>query len=205
MEETKIKLRVLGITYNQIQSGAYALLLAQEGGNYRIPVVIGPSEAQAIAARLENVTLPRPLIYDVFQSMAHAFGVVMKEVFIYRFHHGVFYSEITFFDGEREVRIDSRTSDAIALALRNKAPIFTTVDILKETGFLVEPDDNFDKNIRESSHFTDDDKDGVDVPLHRFAIPELEKMLKKSIAKEAYERAAEIKKVIDEKKSSQQK
>ena len=123
MEEKKVKLRVLGVSYNQIQSGAYALILVEEGGKFRIPVVIGAAEAQSIAAKLENVQLPRPLIHDVFHMMTHAFGIIVKEVFIYKFQRGVFYSEITFADGDREVRIDSRTSDAIAIALRTNKPI----------------------------------------------------------------------------------
>lgn len=196
MDEKKVKLRVLGVTYNQIQSGAYALILAEEGGKFRIPVVIGAAEAQSIAAKLENVQLPRPLIHDVFHTMTHAFWIVVKEVFIYKFQRGVFYSEITFSDGERDVRIDSRTSDAIAIALRTKTPIYTTSEILQNTGFSVTGDDTIVADETVSV------PEGMEtVPLTRFAIPELEKMLQSSIVKEEYERAAEIKKVIDEKKA----
>lgn len=196
MDEKKVKLSVLGVTYNQIQSGAYALILAEEGGKFRIPVVIGAAEAQSIAAKLENVQLPRPLIHDVFHTMTHAFGIVVKEVFIYKFQRGVFYSEITFSDGERDVRIDSRTSDAIAIALRTKTPIYTTSEILQNTGFSVTGDDTIVADETVSV------PEGMEtVPLTRFAIPELEKMLQSSIVKEEYERAAEIKKVIDEKKA----
>lgn len=196
MDEKKVKLRVLGVTYNQIQSGAYALILAEEGGKFRIPVVIGAAEAQSIAAKLENVQLPRPLIHDVFHTMTYAFGIVVKEVFIYKFQRGVFYSEITFSDGERDVRIDSRTSDAIAIALRTKTPIYTTSEILQNIGFSVTGDDTIVADETVSV------PEGMEtVPLTRFAIPELEKMLQSSIVKEEYERAAEIKKVIDEKKA----
>ena len=196
MDEKKVKLRVLGVSYNQIQSGAYALILVEEGGKFRIPVVIGAAEAQSIAAKLENVQLPRPLIHDVFHMMTHAFGIIVKEVFIYKFQRGVFYSEITFADGDREVRIDSRTSDAIAIALRTNTPIYTTSEILKNTGFAVTGDDTVVDVEQESI------PEGLEtVPLTRFAIPELEKMLQSSIVKEEYERAAEIKKVIDEKKA----
>ena len=196
MDEKKVKLRVLGVTYNQIQSGAYALILAEEGGKFRIPVVIGAAEAQSIAAKLENVQLPRPLIHDVFHTMTHAFGIVVKEVFIYKFQRGLFYAEITFSDGERDVRIDSRTSDAIAIALRTKTPIYTTSEILQNTGFSVTGDDTIVADETVSV------PEGMEtVPLTRFAIPELEKMLQSSIVKEEYERAAEIKKVIDEKKA----
>ena len=161
MDEKKVKLRVLGVTYNQIQSGAYALILAEEGGKFRIPVVIGAAEAQSIAAKLENVQLPRPLIHDVFHTMTYAFGIVVKEVFIYKFQRGV-----------------------------------STSEILQNTGFSVTGDDTIVADETVSV------PEGMEtVPLTRFAIPELEKMLQSSIVKEEYERAAEIKKVIDEKKA----
>ena len=113
----RIRLKVLGISYSQIQSGAYALILAQVGGPYRIPVVIGAAEAQSIALRMESITPPRPMTHDLFVSFAHAFGVKLKEVFIYKFEDGIFSSELTFTDGDRTVVIDSRTSDAIAIAM----------------------------------------------------------------------------------------
>ncbi|MDE5805691.1 MAG: bifunctional nuclease family protein, partial [Paramuribaculum sp.] len=136
-DNKRIRLRVLGLSYSQIQSGAYALILAQVGGPYRIPVVIGAAEAQSIALRMENVTPPRPMTHDLFVSFAHAFGVKLVEVFIYRFEDGIFSSELTFTDGERSVSIDSRTSDAIAIAMRTGAPIFTTPEIIEETGFVM--------------------------------------------------------------------
>ena len=114
--EEKIKLRVLGISYSQTHSGAYALILGQTDGPVRIPVVIGATEAKAIATRLENINTPRPLTHDLIVNITHAFGIGVKEVFIYKFEDGIFSSEITLFDSEREVTIDSRTSDAIATA-----------------------------------------------------------------------------------------
>lgn len=119
--DDRIKLKVLGLSYNQLQSGAFALLLAQEDGPYRIPVVIGAAEAQSIAIRLESITPSRPLTHDLFMSFAQAFGVRLREVFIYKFEDGIFSSELTFDDGERQVVLDARTSDAIAIALRCRA------------------------------------------------------------------------------------
>ena len=104
----RIRLKVLGISYSQIQTGSYALVLAQVNGPYRIPVVIGAAEAQPIALRMESITPPRPMTHDLFVSFAHAFGVKIKEVFIYRFEDGIFSSELTFYDGDRTVKIDSR-------------------------------------------------------------------------------------------------
>ncbi len=101
--EDRVKLTVLGLSYNQLQSGAFALLLAQVDGPYRIPVVIGAAEAQSIAIRLESITTPRPLTHDLFMSFAQAFGIRLREVFIYKFEDGIFSSELTFTDGERQI------------------------------------------------------------------------------------------------------
>ena len=136
--EDRISLHVLGLSYSQLQSGAYALILAEDRGPRRIPVIIGAAEAQSIAITLEGIRTPRPLTHDLFVSFAHAFGVKLKEVFIYRFEDGIFSSELTFGDGTRSVQIDARTSDAIALALRTHTPIFTTRSIIEQTGFVID-------------------------------------------------------------------
>lgn len=188
----RIKLKVLGITYSQIQSGAYALVLAQEGGPYRIPVVVGVAEAQAIAIRLENIMPPRPLPHDLIVSLSHGFGLNLDEVFLYKFENGVFLSELKFSDGEKQVLVDSRTSDAIALALRTDAPIYTTREIMEATGFIAGD---------ESSSKTDDPKtEFKEVRLEKYAIVELEKMLQQCVEREEYERAAEIKNIINHKR-----
>ena len=124
--DDRVKLYVMGISYSQLHSGAFALLLAQEGGPYRIPEVIGAAEPQSIPIKIEGINPPRPLTHDLFVSFAHAFGVKLKEVFIYKFEDGVFSSELTFSDGERTIVLDARTSDAIAIAIRTHTPILTT-------------------------------------------------------------------------------
>lgn len=136
--DTKIKLRVQGLTNSQIQSGAYALILAEENGVRRIPIIVGTSEAQSIAIALERITPPRPLTHDLFATFAHAFGVRLCEVFIYKFEEGVFYSELLFEDGVKQICLDSRTSDAIAIALRVKCDIYTTPEIVRECGVVLE-------------------------------------------------------------------
>lgn len=136
--DTRIKLRVQGLTNSQIQSGAYALILAEEEGSRRIPIIVGTAEAQSIAIALECITPPRPLTHDLFATFAQAFGVRLREVFIYKFEDGVFYSELLFDDGFNEVRLDSRTSDAIAIALRVKCDIYTTPQIVSECGVVLE-------------------------------------------------------------------
>lgn len=136
--EERIRLEVLGLSFSQTQSKACALILEQVGGPYRIPIVIGPAEAQSIAVSMAHMTPPRPLTHDLFVSVSHAFGIQLQEVFIYKFEDGVFFSEMQFSDGERTVVMDARTSDAVAIATRTKAPIYTTRQIIEETGFLME-------------------------------------------------------------------
>ena len=187
----KVKLNVLGITSSQIQAGAYALVLSEEGGAYRIPVIVGVAEAQSIAVKLENVRPPRPLSHDLIVSLTHAFGIGLEEVFIYKFENGVFLSELQFGDDDRKVVIDSRTSDAIALAMRTGAPIYTTREILKKAGFVSEKGEVKVAPV---------DSELKEIDLKKFAVEELEKMLSKCVEREEYERAAEIKRIIIEKK-----
>lgn len=205
---------MLGISYSQIQSGAYALILAQENGPYRIPVVIGAAEAQSIAMRMESITPPRPMTHDLFVSFAHAFGVRLKEVFIYRFEDGIFSSELTFASDDRVIRIDSRTSDAIAIAMRTGSPIYTTPEILKETGFLMDTHtDDTDREDEEAADgapvYTDDsdrpvetDSDSPYSRLENFTIEELERTLNRLIDKEQYEEAARVNEILKRKRSN---
>ena len=193
----------MGLSYSQIQTGAYALILAQVGGPYRIPVVIGAAEAQSIAIKMESITPPRPMTHDIFVSFAHAFGVKLVEVFIYRFEDGIFSSEMTFSDGERTITIDSRTSDAIAIAMRTGAPIFTTPEILDETGFEMEIKEEGDSD--EDSGLEPMDADGIREPkLENYAIEELEKTLLKLIDNEEYEEAARVAEILKRKRDESQ-
>lgn len=188
----KIKLKVSGITYSQVKQGAYALVLEQENGPYRIPVVVGVAEAQAIAVKIEDIIPPRPMTHDVMASIAHGFGISLDEVFIYKFDEGIFLSELHLSNDERQIVVDSRTSDAIALALRTGAPIYTTREVVEQTGFII-PESAEKK--RESA--PDEPRE---LRLSKLAIEELEKMLGECVEREEYERAAEIKAVIDEKR-----
>lgn len=195
--DEKVRLKVVGISYSTLQTNAYAVILAQSDGSFRIPVVIGGAEAQSIAISLENVTPPRPLTHDLFVSFTHAFGVTLQRVLISKFEDGVFWSELTFSDGEREVVLDSRTSDAIAIALRTHAPIYTTRAILEQTGFKLESN-----NAAESEE--DDSNETPRRPkVENYSIEELERTLSRLIEQEQYEEAAKIKSLIIEKKSRQ--
>lgn len=202
--DNRIRLSVLGISYSQIQTGAYALILAQVNGPFRIPVVIGAAEAQSIALKMEGITPPRPMTHDLFVSFAHAFGVKLVEVFIYKFEDGIFSSELTFTDGERTVTIDSRTSDAIAIAMRTNAPIFTTPEILNETGFEMEVQDDADGTSGTEDADSDHNDEGNSTPrLENYAIEELEKTLDKLIEREEYEEAARVAEILRKKRDSQ--
>ncbi len=201
--DDRVRLRILGISYSQLQSGAYALLLAEENGPHKIPVVIGASEAQSIAIRIEGIVPPRPLTHDLFVSFAQAFGVKLREVFIYKFEDGIFYSELTFSDGERTVVLDARTSDAIAIAIRAHVPIVTTAAIVRETGFILddEPDDDSsassgdtNEDLRQAAYF-------AEPKLENYAVEELERTLEQLIEDENYEEAARVSEILKKKKA----
>lgn len=192
--ETRIKLRVQGLTNSQIQSGAYALILSEENGIRRIPVIVGTAEAQSIAIALEDIKPPRPLTHDLFVSFMHAFEVHLEEIFIYRFEEGIFYSELFFSNQEREVRIDSRTSDAIALALRAKCPIYTTEEILIRCGIVMEveeakvaDEETEELPVEELSKEDLHDNTKVRKWLNHLSDEELQERLTKSISDEVYE------------------
>ncbi len=203
--ERRIRLKVLGISYSQLQSGAYALILAEVNGPRRIPVVIGASEAQSIAIKLEGIIPPRPMTHDLFVSFTHAFGVALKDVFIYKFEDGIFSSELTFTDGSRQIVLDSRTSDAIAIAIRSKAPIYTTPEILEETGFVIEEhlDDGqpIEEETTPASEAETEDIFSKEPKLENYTIEELERTLAQHIEMEEYEQAARISDILNRKKN----
>ncbi len=188
MSDTRIRLKVMGLSVGQIKQGAYALILEQTDGPVKIPVVIGESEARAIAARMDRKATPRPLVYDLFASFSHAFGIANSEVFIHKFEDGIFHSEISFTDGERRVTIDSRTSDAIAIAMRTGAPIFTTPEILHECGFVLE--ENSNSGQPEARRTTDED----------LSLEELNSLRSAAEEREDYEEAARLTEIINHKK-----
>jgi hypothetical protein len=187
--DEKVRLKILGLTYSQTQTGSYALVLAEESGERRIPIMIGAFEAQAIALHMEELHPPRPLTHDLFKSFAKAFSVVLKEVNINKLEEGIFYSELYFYNGEDIVVIDSRTSDAVALALRFKCPIYTTRAILDKAGIVLEDQEEeseeTNEELSDSIEYSNKDKS------------ELEALLIEAIAEENYEKAAEIQREID--------
>lgn len=198
-QERKVRLKVLGISYSQIQSGAYALILAQVNGPYRIPVVVGASEAQSIAIKMEGIIPPRPMTYDLFVSLAQAYGVVLREVLINNFEDGIFSSELTFTDGNgQQVVLDARTSDAIAIAMRTNSPIYTTPEILRETGFIMEMKDENGEPVTDDAEESEPAR-GPEGKIENYAVEELQKMLQRHIDNEEYEEAARIQAIINRK------
>ena len=197
MKKDKVKLSILGITFSEVKTGVYAIVLEQEDGPYRLPIIIGAPEAQSIALEIEGVKPPRPLTHDLFVRFSNAFGVALKSVFIYKFEDGIFYSDLTFSDGEREITIDSRTSDAIAIAIRTKSPIYTTSKILTETGFINEDTDIIHKKISNVEESIKKPK------IENYTIEELERTLNKLVSEEEYEKAAVVNKILKEKSKHQ--
>lgn len=198
----KIKLEVLGLSYSQTQAGAYALILSVNESDERIPIIIGGFEAQSIAIQLENLKPPRPLTHDLFQTMATDFGISLKEVFIYRLEEGIFYSKLYLEkDGQTKV-LDSRTSDAVALALRFSSPIYTTTEIVLKAGIVLK--------ITEDSNDGDGDGDSAilkttrTIPTtgyHNYSVEELEELMEEAIRDENYEKASTIRDEIQKRKS----
>jgi uncharacterized protein len=192
----RVKLKVLGISYSQTQSGAYALILVEENGERRIPIIIGGFEAQAIVIKLENLDPPRPLTHDLFRSFAAEFNISVIEVMIYKLEEGVFYSRLTCNNGEKEISIDSRTSDAVALALRFSCPIYITEEILEKAGITITPTEN------ESSAEADSDTlfETGNSRFETYSDEELYKMIDEAVKTEDYERAASIRDELDKRR-----
>ncbi|WP_085536226.1 bifunctional nuclease family protein [Massilibacteroides vaginae] len=190
--DTRIKLRVQGLTNSQVQSGAYALVLAEDNGLRRVPIIVGTAEAQSIAFALEQITPPRPLTHDLFTKLLQTVNLKLAEVFIYKFDEGVFYSELVIENGSEQLRIDSRTSDAIAIALRMNCAIYTTEGIVRECGVILDEDTETDTAAEEEqklepSDLADEKK--LNEWLSLIPVGELQERLDEAIASENYEYA----------------
>lgn len=187
----KISLEITGIAYSQTQSGSYVLTLQEKGGNRKLPIVIGGFEAQAIAVELENMVPSRPLTHDLFRTFAQSFGVAIKEILIYRFREGVFYSKLICEQNGQITELDSRTSDAIAIAVRFKAPMHTLSSILDEVSGTPQ------SALEEAYGFEEENdifEDETNVPNEWdiYATEELEQQLQEALDNEDYELASKI-------------
>jgi bifunctional DNase/RNase len=191
----RVKLKVMGISYSQTQSGAYALLLIEENGSRRIPIIIGGFEAQAIVIKLENLEPPRPLTHDLFKKFADHFNIAVIEVMIDKLEEGVFFSKLICNNGDKEYSIDSRTSDAVAIALRFGCPIYINEDILEKAQLTNSPSDTELTSTGEpENQLQPNTKYGT------YTDEELYKMIDEAVKTEDYERAASIRDEIDKRK-----
>ncbi len=198
MSQKKVKLNILGLSYSQTQSGAYALVLAEEDGERRIPIIIGGVEAQSIAIKLEGLEPPRPLTHDLFLNYSRAFGIEVNEVVIYKLEEGIFYSELVCTKDGKQHRIDSRTSDAVALSLRFNCPIYTYESIMKTAGIVLDMGKSrgLDLDVDEQAPKRSESQ------YSRKSLDELNKLLNEAINNEDYEKASEIRDEIQRRSAS---
>ena len=191
------------MSYSQTQSGAYALVLGESSGSRRLPIIIGGFEAQAIAIELEKMSPSRPLTHDLFKSFAQTFDINVSEVLIYNLVEGIFYAKLICTDGTREVEIDARTSDAIALAVRFGCEIYTYEFILKSAGIVL--DDDIEVNsisevplsdVKDNPKITENDE------YKSKSTEELKSMLQTALDDEKYEMASKIRDEINQRKKS---
>ena len=200
-----IKLTIKGISYSQTQTGAYALVLSEMEGSRTLPIIIGAFEAQSIAIALEKeIRPPRPLTHDLFKTFSDRFSIEIKEVIIHKLVDGVFFSSlICQKDGVEEV-IDARTSDAIAIAVRFQAPIFTYENILDKAGVFLKIEDELGLNdLSETEEISSEGEELLEVDTtsldSKLSVSELNDQLDKAIADENYELAAKIRDEISKK------
>lgn len=203
-----IKLTIEGISYSQTQNGAYALILKEEDGSKKLPIVIGGFEAQSIAiAREKEIKPPRPLTHDLFKNFADRFGIVIKQVIIHKLVDGVFFSSIICERDKIEEILDARTSDAVSLAIRFDAPIFTYQNILDKAGVYMNLDEEnqeeLDPNIPDSNFPDSNEIRNIPVlePYANFTLKELYQKLEEAVQNEDYEKAAKIRDEITKKES----
>ena len=190
--DKKVKLKVQGLTNSRMHSGAYALILSEDGPR-RIPVIVGVSEAQSIAIALEELKPPRPLTHDLFVAFVKACNMQLKEIFIYKFDDGVFFSEMHLSDGFRDIRIDSRTSDAVAIAIRMKGDIYILESIIQRCGIVLEEIEEVESDetamFRELNPEDIKDKETLKVWLSLLPDSEIDERMEKAISEEKYEYA----------------
>jgi len=196
----KIVLDIIGLSYSQTQSGAYALVLGEQNGKRRLPIIIGGFEAQAIAIALENMTPSRPLTHDLFKSFSDSFNVELKEVIIYNLLEGIFYSKLICQNGKKEIEIDARTSDAIALAVRFKCPVYTYETILSKAGVILDDEEGKTTPKVTAKKKAPKKKKSEEEVIGESSVDQLKEMLDKAIQDENYELASRIRDELNSRK-----
>lgn len=172
--DNKIELRILNITNSNLQANAFALVMEEVDGPRQLPIIIGSIEAQAIALKLKGLSTPRPFTHDLFVTFAELLQTKLEQVFIYKAKDGIFYSYLYFEKDGEQFKVDSRTSDAIALALRFECPIYTTEQILETEGYIPKVEDE------------------IEVPDLNSTLEDLRESLSKAVKDEDYELASSI-------------
>jgi bifunctional DNase/RNase len=193
----KVKLEIVGLSYSQTQTGAYALVLGEAKGKRRLPIIIGGFEAQAIAIELEKMTPSRPLTHDLFKTFAEGFNISVSEVIIYNLVEGIFFAKLICNDGEKNVEIDARTSDAIALAVRFTCPINTYEFILSQAGIILD-----DEALAAVSESTECRVEIEETDYLKKSTEELKQMLETALSEEDYEKASNIRDELNNRKKS---
>jgi uncharacterized protein len=196
----KIQLQIIGMSYSQSQSGAYALILGEMNGKRRLPIIIGGFEAQSIAIELEKIKTPRPLTHDLFKSFATSFNIKIDEVIINKFSEGVFYAVLVCTDGAIETEIDSRTSDAIAIALRFHCPIYTFENIMATAGIMIDEEIEKNETSQKSSTIPSHSGEEEEISFSQLSMEELHEMLQSAVENEEYEKASKIRDELNKRK-----
>ncbi len=181
----KVQLSVMALSYSQTQTGAYALILSEENGSRRLPIIIGAVESQSIAIQLENIEPPRPLTHDLFKDFVNNFDIDIEEVNIHKMEDAIFYAEIICTKDHNRIAIDARPSDAIAIALRIGCPIYATEAVMEKAGVILQTG----KEIKSTF-----EKKIID-PLSKYqnySLEDLEALLQKAIEDENYEEASQL-------------
>jgi bifunctional DNase/RNase len=199
--ENLVKLNIKGISYSQTQTGAYALILEEELGQRKLPIIIGSFEAQSIALALEkDIRTPRPLTHDLFVSIGRAFSFFVKGVFIHKLEDGVFYSNILFEDKDgNEEEIDSRTSDAIALAIRFDSPIYALETVMEKAGIHLEVQEREEQSIASAIREIEEEvaRQEKKYDFSMKTVEELKQEMKEAVQNEDYELAARLRDELD--------
>ena len=201
----KVQLDIVGLSYSQTQTGAYALVLGEVNGKRRLPIIIGAFEAQAIAIELEKMTPSRPLTHDLFKTFAETFNVTVTEVVIYNLVEGIFYAKLICNDGTQDYEIDAPTSDAIALAVRFVCPVYTYEFILSTAGIILDEDTSagttsLESEVAEEQIVKAGGSD--DNEYHSKSTEELKIMLQTALSDEQYELASKIRDELNNRKES---
>lgn len=196
----KVKLEIEGLSHSQTQSGAYALVLTEAEGNRRLPIIIGGFEAQSIAIELENMTPTRPLTHDLFKNFAIAHDISVQEIIIYNLAEGIFYSKLICVSNGKTIEVDARTSDAIAIGVRFKCPVYTYEKILDSAGIdLNEAQEGNPETAKIEGNESDPKQSKDDVK--KMTVDELEKRLNQAIENENYELASKLRDEINRRTS----